>query len=65
MRYVLLALLLSGCAGWYPAYQPRPGDQVTECYYAGSLGVMCYQGTQPYPVGPSNIGAFDQPPPKP
>lgn len=57
MRYVLIAVLLSGCAGsQYAANEPM------HCDYVGTLGAVCGRGT-PLPVGPSNIGAFDQPKP--
>lgn len=53
MRYVLIALLLAGCAGhdWYPTNKPLVCGGPGPCFY------------QPDPVGPGPRGTFDAPQP--
>lgn len=55
MRYVWIALLLTGCAG-SPYYT---GNGPT-CYYTEFLGYQCI-GSAAELVGPSNIGSFIEP----
>jgi hypothetical protein len=55
MRYVLLALLLGGCAG---SQFRGESPNTAMCFYAEPMGYQCIGGPGNKPVGPSSQGSF-------